>query len=68
MPKMPATRVRYKVLLLTFLTSFIMYMDRVCMGSAAPTIMKEFQLDKITMGWSSSAFNFAYALFQVPGG
>ena len=68
MPKMPATHVRYKVLLLTFLTSFIMYMDRVCMGSAAPTIMKEFHLDKITMGWSSSAFNFAYALFQVPGG
>ncbi len=68
MPKMPATRVRYKVLLLTFLTAFIMYMDRVCMGSAAPTIMKEFHLDKITMGWSSAAFNFAYALFQVPGG
>ena len=63
-----ATRVRYNVLLLTFLTSFIMYMDRVCMGTATPTIMKEFGLDKITMGWSTSAFNFAYALFQVPGG
>jgi sugar phosphate permease len=65
---MTPTRVRYWVLLLTFLTAFIMYMDRVCMGSAAPTIMKEFGLDKITMGWSSSAFNFAYAMFQVPGG
>ena len=63
-----ATRVRYNVLFLTFLTSFIMYMDRVCMGTATPTIMKEFGLDKITMGWSTSAFNWAYALFQVPGG
>jgi MFS family permease len=65
---MRASRVRYWVLLLTFLTAFIMYMDRVCMGAAAPTIMNEFGLDKITMGWSSSAFNWAYALFQVPGG
>jgi MFS family permease len=68
MRKMPASQVRYRVLFLTFLTSFIMYMDRVCMGSAAPTIMREFGLNKITMGWSTSAFNWAYALFQVPGG
>ena len=65
---MPATRIRYWVLILTFFTSFIMYMDRVCMGTAAPEIMKDFNLSKITMGWSSSAFNWAYALFQVPGG
>ena len=65
---MPASRVRYLVLLLTFLTSFIMYMDRVCMGTAAPSIMADFGLSKIAMGWSSSAFNWAYALFQVPGG
>jgi MFS family permease len=31
-------------------------------------IMREFHLDKITMGWSVSAFNWTYALFQVPGG
>ncbi|MBI3696943.1 MAG: MFS transporter [Acidobacteria bacterium] len=65
---MPASRVRYGVLLLTFLTSFIMYVDRVCMGTAAPSIMADFHLSKIAMGWSSSAFNWAYALFQVPGG
>src|SRR5213593_2582731 len=63
-----ASRTRYKVLGLTFLVSFVMYMDRVCMGTAAPIIMREFALDKITMGWSVSAFNWAYALFQVPGG
>jgi MFS family permease len=63
-----ASRARYRVLGLTFLISFVMYLDRVCMGTAAPTIMREFGLDKITMGWSASAYNWAYALFQVPGG
>jgi len=30
--------------------------------------MRDFRLDKITMGWSASAFNWTYALFQIPGG
>ncbi len=68
MRNMAASRVRHWVLLLTFLTSFIMYMDRVCMGSAAPSIMAEFHISKVTMGGAASAFNWAYALFQVPGG
>lgn len=62
------SNIRYRVLVLTFFLAFIMYLDRVCMGIAAPTIMREFGLDKITMGWSVSAFNWAYALFQIPGG
>lgn len=64
----PPTTVRYQILVLTFLLAFIMYLDRVCMGIAAPTIMREFNLDKITMGWSVSAFNWAYAIFQIPAG
>ena len=62
------TTIRYRVLLLTFALAFIMYLDRTCMGLAAPTIMKEFHLDKVTMGWSASAFNAAYAMFQIPAG
>src|SRR5260370_35974860 len=62
------SNIRYKVLSLTFLVAFVMYMDRVCMGTAAPAIMREFGLDKISMGWSVSAFNWAYAIFQVPSG
>src|SRR3954463_761881 len=45
-----------------------MFLDRACMGTATPMIMREFGLNKITMGWSVSAFNWTYALFQVPGG
>jgi len=48
--------------------SFLMYMERGVMGAVTPSIMQEFHIDKITMGWSASAFNLAYALFQVPGG
>ena len=62
------TRVRYHVLLLTFCITFMMYMDRSVVGAATPAIMREFHIDKIGMGWSSSMFNWAYALFQVPGG
>jgi MFS transporter, ACS family, glucarate transporter len=62
------TRVRYGILGLTFLVAFVMYIDRACMGTASPYIMKEFGIDKIQMGWSASAFNLAYSIFQVPGG
>ena len=63
-----ATRVRYRVLGLSFLMAFLMYMERGAIGTAAPNIMRDFRIDKITMGWSVSAFNWSYALFQVPGG
>jgi len=62
------SRVRFHVLGLTFFMAFMMYMERGAIGAAAPKIMREFHLDKITMGWSISAFNWSYAMFQVPGG
>jgi sugar phosphate permease len=46
----------------------ITYLDRVNISTAAPQISKEFGFDKITMGFIFSAFVWAYALFQVPGG
>lgn len=62
------TRARYYVLVLSSIVGLVMFLDRTCMGSATPAIMREFGLSKITMGWSASAFNWTYALFQVPGG
>lgn len=63
-----ATSSRHVVLGVTFVIAFIMYIDRSVMGAVTPTIMAEFGLDKIAMGWTASAFNWAYALLQVPGG
>ena len=46
----------------------ITYLDRVNISTAAPAISKEFGFDKVTMGIIFSAFVWAYAVFQVPGG
>src|SRR3954470_7980727 len=62
------SRARYYVLGLSFIVGLVMFLDRACMGTATPMIMREFGLDKIAMGWSVSAFNWTYALFQIPGG
>jgi MFS family permease len=62
------SRVRYEVLGMSFLMAFLMYMERGAIGAAAPSIMREFHIDKITMGWAISAFSWSYALCQIPGG
>lgn len=62
------TRVRHVVLFLTVAVYMITYMDRTAIGSAVPSIQKEFGFSLITMGAILSSFRWAYALFQIPGG
>jgi sugar phosphate permease len=62
------SRGRWYILLLISVMYLITYLDRVNISTAAPQITKEFGFDKITMGVIFSAFVWAYALFQVPGG
>jgi len=59
---------RWYILVLISAMYLITYLDRVNISTAAPVISKEFGFDKITMGVIFSAFVWAYALFQVPGG
>src|SRR5208282_6423904 len=59
---------RWYVLVLISLMYLITYLDRVNISTVAPVISKEFGFDKITMGVIFSAFVWAYALFQIPGG
>ena len=59
---------RWYILLLICVMYLITYLDRVNISTAAPVISKEFGFDKITMGIIFSAFVWAYAIFQVPGG
>jgi sugar phosphate permease len=63
-----ASRGRWYILLLISVMYLITYLDRVNISTAAPEISKEFGFDKVTMGVIFSAFVWAYALFQVPGG
>jgi len=60
--------IRHRVLWLAVVAYMITYMDRVCIGHAAPAIRQEYGFDVVTMGWIFSAFNWSYALFQIPGG
>src|SRR5262249_22939563 len=66
--RMSGSRGRWYILLLISLMYLITYLDRVNISTAAPVISKEFGFDKITMGAIFSAFVWAYAMFQVPGG
>ena len=67
-PKARPSMGRWYILILISLMYLITYLDRVNISTAAPAISKEFGFDKITMGVIFSAFVWAYALFQVPGG
>jgi sugar phosphate permease len=59
---------RWYILVLISVMYLITYLDRVNISTAAPLISKEFGFDNITMGYIFSAFVWAYAMFQVPGG
>jgi len=46
----------------------ILYIDRVCIAIALPSIQKELALEPQQLGWISLAFSLAYALFEIPTG
>jgi MFS family permease len=46
----------------------ITYVDRVCISQAAPDMQEELGLTASQMGLAFSAFAWAYALFEIPGG
>ena len=60
------TYVRHIVLWLTVVAYMITYMDRVVIGSAAPEIRKEFNIDITTMGLIMGSFRLSYSIFQIP--
>jgi sugar phosphate permease len=62
------THVRWYVLLLISLMYMITYMDRSNISIAAPAIAKEFGFNKTEVALFFSAFAWAYAAGQVPGG
>ena len=62
------TRVRYGVLGFACALSMITYLDRVCFGTVAPIIEREFGLTSTQKGMLFTAFALAYAAFEVPSG
>jgi ACS family glucarate transporter-like MFS transporter len=48
--------------------AIITYIDRVAIAVAVPFITADLGLTKVQMGWALSAFGWAYAAFEIPGG
>ena len=61
-----ATRVRHKVVGLAVLLAMVTYLDRACIATLAPEIMKALALTRSQMSWVYSAFALSYALFEIP--
>lgn len=62
------TRVRYGVLAFLAAMTFVLYLDRACIGQAAPRIQEELGISNTRMGWVLSAFSVSYVLFEIPTG
>jgi MFS transporter, ACS family, D-galactonate transporter len=68
LPKNKPTRVRYAILALIFVNVVINYMDRSNISVAASAIGKDLNLTSVELGLIFSAFGWAYAALQIPGG
>ncbi len=62
------TSVRYGVLAFLAAMTFVLYLDRACIGQAAPAIQADLGLSEVDKSWIANAFALAYALFEVPAG
>ena len=62
------TRVRYAVLAFLAAMTIVLYLDRVCIGQAAPMIKKDLGISETQKGVVFAAFTLAYAVFEVPTG
>ena len=67
-PAARPTGIRWLVLALACVTSWLLYLHRYSWGVIKPEVKAEFGFSDTQLGWLDSAFNLSYALFQVPGG
>ncbi|MEI6232841.1 MAG: MFS transporter [Planctomycetota bacterium] len=66
MSNSPASHVRYGVIALAVLLAMVTYLDRACIATIAPDIMRDLKISKDQMSWVYSAFAMAYAMFEIP--
>jgi MFS family permease len=62
------TGVRYQVLAFLAAMTFVLYLDRVCIGQAAPQIQNDLGISETAWGFVTAAFTLSYALFEIPTG
>jgi MFS transporter, ACS family, glucarate transporter len=59
---------RYELVVLTFMLSLLLYIDRICISAAKEPIAQALNFSDKQMGWVLSAFALGYALCQTPAG
>ena len=62
------TGVRHNVVAFAVALAVITYIDRVCISQAAPAIRRDLGIGPVEMGTVFTAFGWAYALCEIPGG
>lgn len=64
------TNIRHRIIGVTMVMAFILYLDRICMGEIVKSVSfhQDLDLSKEQIGRVLGAFFFAYALLQVPAG
>lgn len=62
------TRTRFVLVAWLCGLSGVLYLDRVCMGQAAPAIQEELGLSNTQLSYVMMAFSLAYGLFEIPTG
>src|SRR5437870_8491843 len=62
------TWVRYRVVLLCMVMSFLLYLDRFCLSFIERFLKEDLGISDRQIGWLFFAFSWAYALGQVPSG
>ncbi len=61
-------RIRYLLIMLIFVVSGVVYIDRSNISIAGIYLAKDYGIDNVQLGWVFSAFLLGYAFFQVPAG
>ena len=64
----PPSGARHVVTAFAVALAVVTYVDRVAIAVAAPFISADLGLSKTQMAWALSAFGWAYAVFEIPGG
>lgn len=67
-PVTPVTSIRWHVLFLLFVASFVAYVLRTNLSIAGEQMMTDLRISKVQLGMVLAAFAWGYGIFQFPGG
>ena len=62
------TQIRFRMIFLAMLVAVLLYLDRICLSTAAEAVMKDLLISQTGLDWLLAAFFWAYALGQLPAG